>query len=290
MTWGDDDKLYTAYGDGKGFEPFVEKKLSLGLATVTGMPPDVKGENLRAEEVEDLGDGPKGKKASGVLMVNSVLYLWARNAGNSQLAYSKDHGKSWDWTDWKFTTSFGCPTFLQFGKNYADARDDYAYIYSHDSDSAYERADRMVLARVPRYQIAHRSEYELFEKLVDDKPVWTKDIQKRGAVFTHAGACYRSHVSYHKPSGRYLWTQTGKGEDTRFQGGLAIYDAPNPWGPWTTVFYTENWDVGSGESSNFPTKWMDPNGEDLWLVFSGDDHFSLRKARLVPRKASNSSR
>ena len=29
ITWGDDDLLYTAYGDGWGFEPHVEHKLSL---------------------------------------------------------------------------------------------------------------------------------------------------------------------------------------------------------------------------------------------------------------------
>ncbi len=284
MTWADDDRLYTAYGDGWGFQPFVEKKLSLGLATVSGMPPEVKGENLRTMTMEHIGQGPKGKKASGILMVDGVLYLWARNAGNSQLAFSKDHGKTWEWCDWKFTTSFGCPTFLQFGKNYADALDESVYLYSHDSDSAYERADRMVMARVKKDQITNREQYEFFEKLENNQPVWTKDIARRGAVFTHPGACYRSNVSYHKPSGRYLWTQTGKGEDTRFKGGLAVYDAPSPWGPWTAVFFTEEWDVGSGETSNFPTKWMDANGEDLWLVFSGEDHFSLRRARLVPRK------
>ena len=28
-----------------------------------------------------------------------------------------------------FTTSFGYPTFLNFGQNYADARDTYVYVY-----------------------------------------------------------------------------------------------------------------------------------------------------------------
>ena len=55
--------------------------------------------------------------------------------------------------DCKFTTSFGCPTFLNFGKNYAGARDDFVYVYSHDSDSAYTAADRMVLGRVGKMQI-----------------------------------------------------------------------------------------------------------------------------------------
>ena len=44
ITWGDDDRLYTAYGDGRGFEPFVERKLSLGLARVEGRRP-ISGES-----------------------------------------------------------------------------------------------------------------------------------------------------------------------------------------------------------------------------------------------------
>jgi hypothetical protein len=66
----------------------------------------------------------------------------------------------------------------------------------------------------------------------------------------------------------------------RFQGGFGIYDAPEPWGPWTTAFYTENWDVGPGESSSLPTKWMSADGKTVHLVFSGDDHFSVRQATI----------
>lgn len=68
LTWGDDDALYTAYGDGNGFEPFVEKKLSLGFARITGGPADFQGKNVRSAG-ERLGDGRRGPKASGLLMV-----------------------------------------------------------------------------------------------------------------------------------------------------------------------------------------------------------------------------
>src|SRR2546421_6251732 len=146
MTWGDDDHLYTAYGDGNGFEPFINEKLSLGLARIEGAPANFSGTNLRAPTLEQKGDGKAGRKASGILMVDGVLYLWARNAGNSQLAWSEDHGATWTWSNWKFTSSFGCPTFLNFGSNYSGARDAFVYVYSPDSDSAYAPADRMVLA------------------------------------------------------------------------------------------------------------------------------------------------
>ena len=106
-------------------------------------------------------------------------------------------------------------------------------------------------------------------------------IARRGAVFTHEGACYRSSVSYHAPLNRYLWCQTGEGKDTRFKGGLAIYDAPEPWGPWTTALSSAEWDVGPGETSCLPTKWMSRDGKTVHLVFSGEDCFSVRKATLT---------
>src|SRR5205085_1493506 len=114
ITWADDDNLYTAYGDGNGFEPFLPEKLSLGLAKIMGSPETVGGVNLRSASIEQQGDGKAGKKASGIVMVDRVLYLWVRNAGNSQLAWSKDRAASWTWNDWKFSESFGCPTFLNF--------------------------------------------------------------------------------------------------------------------------------------------------------------------------------
>lgn len=285
LTWADDDNLYAAYGDGYGFDPKVPEKLSLGLAKISGLPPDFHGVNLRSPTVEQKGDGKAGRKASGLLMVDGVLYMWARNAGNSQLAWSSDRGMTWTWSDWKFTVSFGCPTFLNFGKNYEGARDGYIYVYSHDNDSAYEAADRMVLARVPKERITRRDAYEFFQGMgADGNPLWAKDIAQRKAVFRHPGKCRRSAISYHAALKRYLWCQTLPGGDTRFEGGFGIYDAPEPWGPWTTAYFTEHWDVGPGETNSFPTKWMSDDGKTLYLVFSGNDSFSVRKATLTLAK------
>jgi CubicO group peptidase (beta-lactamase class C family) len=287
LTWADDDHQYTAYGDGRGFEPFVPRKLGLGFARIEGGASDFTGINISSPSGEQTGDGARAKKASGILCVAGTLYLWTRNAGNAQLAWSTDHGKNWQWAAWKFATSFGCPTFLNFGRDYADARDDCAYVYSHDSDSAYTPADRMVLARVGTSKIRERAAYEFFKGL-DGKgaPVWSGNIAERAAVFTHPNRCYRSGITYNAGLKRYLWAQIipgteGTKADTRFEGGFAIYDAPEPWGPWTKVFFTEKWDVGPGESSSFPTKWMSADGRTIHLVFSGDDHFAVRKALLT---------
>lgn len=285
-TWGDDDNLYTAYGDGWGFEPKVEKKLSLGLAKIVGGPDDFRGVNIRSEAGEQIGQGRQGKKASGMLMVDGVLYMWMRNADNagkkSTLAWSSDHGKTWTFSKWQFEKSFGYPTFLNFGKNYRGARDRYVYVYSHDEIDAYKTADRMVLARVPARKIKDLNEYEFFKGLDDaGKPLWTKNIAERGAVFTHPGACYRSSIAYNPGLKRYLWCQTlqpsRNPQGVRFQGGFGIYEAAEPWGPWRTVFYTKDWDVGPGETCSFPPKWMSKDGKTCYMVFSGNDCFSVRK-------------
>lgn len=284
ITWADDDHLYAAYGDGRGFAPYTDGKLGLGFAKIIGPPTDFQGVNIRSPSGENVGYGAAGAKASGMLMVDGMLYIWARNTANSQLAWSGDHGQTWTWSDWKFTTSFGHPTFLNFGRNYAGARDEYVYVYSHDADSAYSPADRMVLARVPRDQITVRNAYEFLSAVdVEGKPVWTRHIHERGPVFTHAGKCYRSGISYNAGLGRYLWFQIVPEGDTRFEGGFGIYDAPEPWGPWTTVYFTTEWDVGPGERGTFPTKWMSADGKTCYLVFSGNDYFALRKAIISLR-------
>jgi CubicO group peptidase (beta-lactamase class C family) len=285
ITWADDDSLYTAYGDGKGFEPFIDKKLSMGLSRLRGGADNFQAENLRSATFETHGDGFRGRKASGLLMAEGTLYALVRNAGNSQLGWSTDHARTWTWSDWKFTESFGCPTFLNFGRNYSGARDEFVYVYSHDHASAYEPADRMVLARVRLDAITDRKSYEFFAGLDNaDQPLWTMDIEKRGAVFTHPGHCYRSGISYNAALKRYFWCQIIPGPDTRFEGGFAIYDAPQPWGPWTTMYFTEKWDVGPGESSSIPTKWISDDGKTIHLVFSGDDHFSVRRGVLKIRQ------
>jgi CubicO group peptidase (beta-lactamase class C family) len=294
LTWADDDHQYTAYGDGWGFEPFVSRKLGLGFARIACDAPGFRGVNLPSPTGEQLGDGARSKKASGILCVGGVLYLWTRNADNAQLAWSRDHGQTWEWADWKLTTSFGCPTFLNFGKDYAGARDEWVYVYSPDADTAYRPADRMVLARVPKDRITERSAYQFFSGLDEGRrPLWSREVADRAAVFKHQGLCYRSGITYSAGLKRYLWVQiipetSGKKADTRFEGGFGIYDSPEPWGPWTTVYFTEKWDVGPGESASLPTKWMSADGKTVHLVFSGGDSFAVRKASLATGSAGKS--
>ena len=278
MTWTDGDNLFTAYGDGHGFEPLIEPKLSLGFARVHGAPPAITGENIRSATGERTGGGEKGAKASGMLMVDGVLYMWVRNVGNAQLAWSLDHGRSWQW-GFKFEESFGAPAFLNFGKNYAGARDGYVYTYSEDGPSAYRSADGIVLARVPRSRLRDRNAYEFFESFDPrGKPQWTRDISRRGAAFSYPERCQRVDAVYHPVLKRYLLA-VGYNQ----QSGWGIFDAPAPWGPWTTAFHALQWDIPGTHGYRLPAKWISADGRSLYLVFSGvkeNDAFCVRRMTL----------
>jgi CubicO group peptidase (beta-lactamase class C family) len=288
LTWAEDGNLYTAYGDGNGFQPGTEIKLSLGLCRVEGDPPDIKGSNIRSTSGERIGDGKYGAKASGMLMVDDILFMLVRNLNNSQLAWSDDVGLTWEWADWRFTSGLGCPTFLNFGKNYEGARDQYVYIYSNNENTAYKASDDMILARVPQDRIKEKDAYEYFGGYGRNaEPLWTEDYQKRKAVFTNQGKCYRSGITYNAGLKRYLWCQVipvsdrGTSRGPRFQGGLGIFEAPEPWGPWKTVYYTMDWDMGPGETASIPTKWMSEDGKSCYYLFSGDDYFSVRGVNFI---------
>ena len=286
ITWGDDDRQYAAYGDGVGFEPYVNHKLSLGFARIAGSPSTFKGVNIRSDTGERTGDGANGAKASGMLTVGGVLYMWVRNVGNSQLAWSLDRGRTWEW-GFRFDTSFGSPAFLNAGRNYADARDKFVYIYSQDGASAYESNDALVMARVPKDRIRDSTAYEFFERLdPSGNPEWTSDIKQRGPVFQFPGHCQRVDAVYNPLLKRYL---LAVGYNSK--GGWGIYDAVQPWGPWTTAFHTDFWGVAGTHGYRLPAKWIGPELNTMTLVFSGVklpgityDAFCVRKMifELVP--------
>jgi hypothetical protein len=290
VTWADDDALYTTFGDGTGFPPKTEKKLSCGFARVTGTPDDFTGSNIRSGD-EQLGDGRRGKKGWGLLSVDGTLYLWLghadRQGGGAQLAWSKDRAQTWTFADWRFA-EFGLVGFVNFGRDYRGARDGFVYAYSHDGPKADTPADRFVLMRAPKGRLTQRGAWEFYAGTDGGAwPVWTSEVGRRADVFANPDSCLRSAMTYHAGLGRYLWWQQvpqPKGHpdrgDTRFEGGFAVYDAPEPWGPWTTAYFTPRWDTGPGEHADFPAKWASADGRSLYLVFSGDDSFSVRRATV----------
>jgi CubicO group peptidase (beta-lactamase class C family) len=273
LTWGDDDSIYTSYGDGWGFEPLIKPKLSMGFARVLGPPENFTAENIRSQSGERSGDGRKGPKSSGMLMVDGLLYMWVRNTGNAELWWSPDHATTWRQA-FRFTESFATPCFLNFGRNYAGARDNFVYAYSQDGPDAYQPDDQMILARAPKDRVRDRSAWEFY---AGDS--WTQDIAACRPVLRFPRRCERSDAVYNPGLKRYLLA-VGYGHT----GGWGIFDASEPWGPWSIAFHTESWGLPfATHGYRLPAKWISPDGRTMWLVFTGlktYDAFCVRKMTL----------
>ncbi len=312
IAWVEDDLYITSWGDGPGFDGprSRDTRLSLGLARIYGGPPGFRGGDFATNVDTPEGGGSSGIKASGLLMVDGTLYMFVRNYKspgsddftNARLAWSRDRGVHWEWANWHFADTFGCPEFVQFGKNYTGARDSYVYIVSQANDSAYGFSPDIVMARVPKERVADRQTYEFFAGLDESsQPKWSADIGQRAPIFHDPHGTQRIAITYNAGLKRYILTTSHlpPGVQATHTAALGAFDAPEPWGPWTTVYYEDHWSVVNGKDCRtyhhkFPPQWMSPDGREMWLLYSGLDGglyaFCVKKARLEVRRSDGGNR
>ena len=288
VTWTADDNLQASWGDGGGFGgDNTTGRVSLGVARVEGMPPTPSGVNVFGG-VDALAPATFIGKPTGIISVGGALYLavvdndtWLRE----KIGRSTDGGLTWTFnttSGWDFAEpdgAFSDATFLNFGKDNAGARDGYVYAYSADErarDITGRTLTKIVMFRTPAAHIMDRSYYEYYAGLSGDgQPIWSTDITQRGPVFTDPnGVGYGARVMFDPGIGRYILTTWHNQA-----GGWGIFDAPEPWGPWTTVAYYENWiDSAFKFSFNLNQKWMSADGRTFHMIFSGTgtyDSFNL---------------
>ncbi|HUT32116.1 MAG TPA: hypothetical protein VNE39_01440 [Planctomycetota bacterium] len=143
-----------------------------------------------------------------------------------------------------------------------------------------------------------RVAYEFFCGLGDKgAPLWTPEVKERKPVFSDpngVGNAGLAHVVFHPGLRRYTLTlgHRPKGEKTMAAVAcLGVFDAPEPWGPWTTVAYYDDWGgLPASECLGYdiPAKWISPDGTAMWCVFSSTgklDSLNLVKATLTLRNA-----
>jgi hypothetical protein len=293
MTWADDDQIYTAWGDGGGFGGTnKDGRVSLGIARIIGDPDNYHGINLWGGK---NGENPaqfKGK-SYGLLSVDGLLYMAFFSQENvepykeGQFAVSSDRGATFR-RGFKFKepdAAFAVCTFLNFGKDYSGARDNYVYVYAGQPlDNCVHRCigKDVFLARVKKTKIMESEFYEFFSGMdAGGEPHWSNKIADRTPVFTDRnGAGVRLGVIYNPGLKRYLMTISHNN-----RGGLGIFDAPEPWGPWTTVAYYDEWLFGYSPSYHIaPQKWMSADGTSFVLVWSSKDRLNTIRGRLKLRK------
>jgi hypothetical protein len=296
ITWAADGSLYTVWGDGGGFGGSDrDGRVSLGVARVEGGRRDYRGVNV-AGGVGAARPAPFAGKSEGILALGDTLYLWRDGEGGRFGSYfdgfslwrSDDRGASWRETGVRFGARDGdfpsrdaalfAPAFCQFGPGYTGARDEYVYVYAPDVVDAsnwwVRKPGRIHLMRVARAQIERKSAYEFYAGGTN----WTHDPKQRKPVWQDAQGTHRMAVSFNAPLRRYLLTTITHNRD----GWMSIYDAPEPWGPWThvhTEFAPERWGSYTILFS-FVNPWLSADGRDFVLVHTKNDRWATIEGRF----------
>lgn len=187
MTWASDDNLYTSWGDGDGFGGTNRLgRVSLGFARIEGSPSGFSARNVWGGQGAERKPAFTGK-CPGMLSIDGTLYAWVRMpaAGflHYRLAWSRNLGRDWQLSNCSFPDGgdrFVAKTFVNFGRDYQGAPDDFVYIYGGEVG----RTDRIYLLRVPRASLWERRAYMFYTGSgTDDKPAWSTRASDRVPVF-----------------------------------------------------------------------------------------------------------
>jgi hypothetical protein len=314
LTWADDDHLYGAWGDGGGFGGTnSDGRVSLGFGRVEGDWRDYRGVNIWGGKNAAAAATFEGK-SWGAICIGGVLYMWvvpksllADMQSEARLWVSRDHGRTWTRAPWAFTRAEGLtiPTICQFGRDYDGARDEFVYHYfiaPRDArDYLVQKPGAIHLVRSPAARLMDRGAYEFCSGVNGSRAVWTKDAARQRPVFEDRenGVGWVSSVCYLAGRKRYVLMVEHTASS---RGNLGIYDAPEPWGPWTTVHLAGEAlgsAFGTGQPQippntffwNLPTKWHAGDGLSFTMVFTGagrgkdNDSFNLvRGSFAVPSR------
>jgi len=314
-TWANDDALYAASGDIPGSvmnfwkvsgEPYF---YGLVVQMINYTPVD-------AEFAKKLPDTHpwNNLKPAGVICIDGRLYMsvssmnygeqehyYRQRYPNGWIITSDDYGITWDKeaTPYDFFNgALSGPTFVQYGKNNAGSRDSYVYACfscGYNGHAYWENADQLLMGRVPNDRILNRGAWEFYaggEK-------WDSDHKNAKPVFEYPNMTGQNFIQYNKGVGRYIMgnysfmSEQGEprpyhageflGVHTKYPSQLSLFEAPEPWGPWSVFHIDDNWGMYGGYQPSFPTKWISEDGLTMHMASSGsfdDYNFTVQKLTL----------
>jgi hypothetical protein len=303
MTWGPDGNIYTAWGDGGGFDGTELSKrtgrVSLGFARISGFPDPADASTF---EGKNLWGAPKyaqrratfGGKVTDLISVAGVLYaqggFWTHenctcgdpsqrseaNAVTRSLAWSKDLGKTWHYASWTNPNDLG--STLQFGPDYSGARDP-AHVYFYFQGDIYADPTHVYLRRLAVDDLTKDlGGLGLFEYFTfadqTAQAHWSRVPGEARPIFYDPNIAAQTYVTatvvYDAPLQRYLLALMHGPS----MGQVGFFEARDPWGPWRTLGYYDDWQglnetAGEATGLSIPTKWISVDGRAFWTVFSG---------------------
>ena len=312
-VWASDGNVYGAWGDGTGFAG--TSKTQIGVSQISGLPSsgpitgtDVYFGSPPASTCLSL-TSVGGKPHAIVALPSSSMYLIHKiqdHCSTSVLAHSTNNGTSWSdqiggtslvWPD---SNGFDPNAILQYGEAQAGGLSpdstgtQYLYIYlaGNFRYSGYTGSDLIYtyLARVPEspsnaIETVTNWSYFLGTTAAGD-PIWsTSDNDAEAApVWADLNNADSVSVVFDSAIGRYIAYNdhgnacTSDGSSGPCERQVSLFDAPSPWGPWTTFDYEENFDntgcgtnclsTGPAVGWSMVQKWIGSDGLSIWPEYS----------------------
>ena len=107
-----------------------------------------------------------------------------------------------------------------------------------------------------------------------------------------------NHVNYNKALKRYFMGNYGLHDGklnprpyhqdpwpgSACASQLTLYEAPEPWGPWSLFYRDDDWGTCGNYEPSFPAKWMSADGRAMWMVSAGtydDYNFTIQMLILI---------
>lgn len=182
---------------------------------------------------------------------------------------------------------------VQCGKDNSLAKDDYIYWYAPDIP-----AHRLNLARVNKDQITDKSKWEFFKEWNESEPVWTSNINERGAVIEYPKhykdwvACWRGNkpsIVYNPGLDKFIminwieyktayWNFSRRNPISGVRSyALGLYYSDHPYGPWNEFYWNFNFRPGGRRYSIYhpqlSSKWIEDGGRTMYMVFTSRSSF-----------------
>jgi hypothetical protein len=283
-TWdpfrADDNNFYAFNCDGRGFGP---NPMNLAFNKLSGQGPDT-FVGTQVNPMAEYGKAGQKEpdnatwKACGQECFDGVFYafvsrntygsdshdpLTRQTAVNSSLIKSTDRGLTWtpsaqqnyDRPMWP-GGSFGAPFFVHYDRNGGQAEPDGAgeYVYACSTNGFWNDGDTLILGRVLRTQLSRLNSAD-WEYLSGRDPsataIWSRSIDRAIPILDRPARCGQTPITFVRELGVYLlvsWynteTMTRWFEPNRMR--YDFYQAPHPWGPWTSAGSADDSFLGPG--------------------------------------------
>ena len=146
------------------------------------------------------------------------------------------------------------------------------YANERDKDARLSQGPgRIVLMRAPRDRLMDRAAYEFFVGTgATGSARWTPEVAERAPLFKDPNGTALVSAAHNPGLRRYLLATQ---HAPKGQGNIGVFDAPTPWGPWTTVLYEDGWGAerfrAGGFFWSFAPGWWSDDGRVFVLVFTG---------------------